>query len=598
MKSLRSQLLWRIQLPMVILSALVWLGLCLDAWYHVYQQQALMAQTTAAVIARMSPAGRHDPAMLQLSSRGQSTSIRRIYHVPQLDATQLTRNQRWIKATSVTRYAPLRDVETGQLQGYVAVELDLGTLRRVSLNRYSLAFLLILLVQLAGAWAIVQAARHLRRDLSQLGQQAGALGTQPVPALGQQASRELLQLQAKLAAMTELQQELVQERRLREARLQELEQQHSRDDDSRQRFQSLITHELRTPLNGIMGSVQILGGELSAQERQDHLRLLNRSAQTLNQLLNQVILLNQLDRQQIRIDQVAADISVLLGRLVKRFEQAAQQKQLSLALSLNQDASLALDATRMNQVLDALLDNAIRFTPSGTIQISSQLSEQADGTLLWRVAIRDTGIGIAPELHQDIFRAFMQVDDGSNRSAEVGGLGLTIASRLMRLMQGQILLDSMPGVGSTFTMQLPVQLWQGRLSTWEDTGVMVLGHGTVVLESLVQRVSRWTRYPVWRAQHQLPVDWPAQVREWQRTHCMVGCLLLLMPMLDDERQWLLNELQQAGLPVWPRIIQLIESDSTGPDWADEQLQAQGVDYQLSTALDDRELHVRLTNWLA
>ncbi|WP_052369061.1 ATP-binding protein [Serpentinimonas barnesii] len=222
-------------------------------------------------------------------------------------------------------------------------------------------------------------------------------------------------------------------------------------DRAKSLFLANMSHELRTPLNGVLGLLDLLlDGPLPPAQR-DQLHTARQSSAHLLSILNDLLDLSALDAGQIRLQPEPVDVAALVQQCHRSLRAMGEGKQLQLPLSLGPDLPpwVLTDPTRVRQVVLNLLGNAIKFTPSGTVAVA--LECQRHGALAhWRLVVRDTGIGIDPQLKEQIFHRFAQVDRSSTRPQGGNGLGLEISRTLARLLGGDIALDSTPGQGSVF----------------------------------------------------------------------------------------------------------------------------------------------------
>ncbi|MBR0823912.1 response regulator [Bradyrhizobium manausense] len=227
--------------------------------------------------------------------------------------------------------------------------------------------------------------------------------------------------------------------------------------ETKSRFLAVVSHELRTPLNGVMGVLQLLDdGTLSEAQRRS-LATAATSGETLIALVDAILeyarleaSTEALERRDFRLDQLVEAAAELM-------RPQAQAKGLAFNLSCDAgvDAYVHGDPVRLNRVLLNLIGNAVKFTPKGTIDLTASVAPN-DGALLLRFTVADTGIGIAPDMHERIFEDFVQADDSIARRFGGTGLGLAIARRLTRLMGGELTVESAPGSGSTFHLTVPL----------------------------------------------------------------------------------------------------------------------------------------------
>ncbi len=226
-------------------------------------------------------------------------------------------------------------------------------------------------------------------------------------------------------------------------------------------FLAKISHEIRTPLNALMGLTHLLMDSPLNAQQQRWLGLIDKSSQNLLDLLNHVLDLARIESGKVHIESVRFDLHSLLDDLSALCQEQARQRSLRFELELASELPRYLegDPTRLRQVLTNLISNAIKFTPAGgQIRLMADTVAHARETeqVFVRLRVRDTGIGIAPSVHANIFDEFVQAETTTSQHYGGTGLGLAIAAKLTRLMGGDIALDSALGQGSTFTVTLPL----------------------------------------------------------------------------------------------------------------------------------------------
>lgn len=226
-------------------------------------------------------------------------------------------------------------------------------------------------------------------------------------------------------------------------------------------FLAKISHEIRTPLNALMGLTHLLMDSPLNAQQQRWLGLIDRSSESLLNLLTHVLDLARIESGKVRIESVRFDLHSLLDDLSALYQEQARQRSLRFELEQAPELPryLETDGTRLRQVLTNLISNAIKFTPTnGQIRLMADTVAHArePGRVLVRLRVRDTGIGIAPSLHATIFDEFVQAESTTSQHYGGTGLGLAISAKLARLMGGDIALDSALEQGSTFTVTLPL----------------------------------------------------------------------------------------------------------------------------------------------
>ncbi|MBI1206444.1 MAG: PAS domain S-box protein [Azospirillum sp.] len=224
---------------------------------------------------------------------------------------------------------------------------------------------------------------------------------------------------------------------------------------AKSRFLSNMSHELRTPLNAIIGFGELLVQDEIDAARREQLDILRESAAQLLELINDVLDLSRIEAGAFRLKPVDFDLPHELGRLHRRFEPEAQKNGLTFRVTApaNLPRQLHGDSGALRQVLDNLIDNALKFTSHGSIDVTVEaLAEPSDERrVTLAVRVTDTGIGISPENCERIFEMFEQEDNFLTKRFRGVGLGLAISRRLVAMMDGQLSVVSSLGTGSTFS---------------------------------------------------------------------------------------------------------------------------------------------------
>jgi PAS domain S-box-containing protein len=279
--------------------------------------------------------------------------------------------------------------------------------------------------------------------------------------LVQSISRDVSERRAQERRLAELTAE--RDRALRESHnsLERLVEERTRDlvaardraqhaDHVKSEFLATMSHELRTPLNSVLGFTDVIlrgmVGPLTAEQRR-HLAIVRESSLHLLELINDVLDMSRIEAGQLRLEPVQFDVAELLRSRVQAFETAARDRGLELESGTG---SAVGDPRRVAQIIGNLVTNALKFTEVGRIRVSSRRSGQQV-----EIAVRDTGVGIAPENLPELFAPFRQFRSPAGRLHEGTGLGLAISRNLARAMGGDVHVASVVGEGSTFTLVLP-----------------------------------------------------------------------------------------------------------------------------------------------
>ena len=227
-------------------------------------------------------------------------------------------------------------------------------------------------------------------------------------------------------------------------------------DQLKSAFLATMSHELRTPLNSIIGFTGILlmglVGSLN-EEQEKQLNMVQDSSRHLLDLINDVLDISKIEAGQFELSSELFDVPTAIQRCVDKILPMAEKKGVALTAAVDSAVGQLLgDQRRMEQVLINLLNNAVKFTERGTVQLECGVEE---GWVVTRVI--DTGIGIRPEDVPNLFKPFRQIDTGLTRQYEGTGLGLSICKRLVEAMGGKIWVESEWGQGSCFTFTLPLE---------------------------------------------------------------------------------------------------------------------------------------------
>ncbi|MFI8415210.1 two-component sensor histidine kinase BarA [Serratia sp. NPDC078593] len=369
--------------------------------------------------------------------------------------------------------------------GYVAIELDLQSVR---LQQYKEVFVSTLLLLMCMCIAILFAYR-LMRDVT--GPIRNMVNTVDRIRRGQLDSRvegfmlgELHMLKNGINSMAmsltayheEMQQNIDQATSDLRETLEQMEIQNVELDLAKKRAQEAarikseflanMSHELRTPLNGVIGFTrQMLKTDLSATQT-DYLQTIERSANNLLTIINDVLDFSKLEAGKLVLEHIPFALRETLDEVIVLLAPSAHEKGLELTLDVHNEVPEQVigDSLRLQQVITNLLGNAVKFTETGNIDIRVELRNQLERQVELEVQIHDTGIGISERQQSQLFQAFRQADASISRRHGGTGLGLVITQKLVKEMGGDICFHSQLNRGSTFWFHITLDLNEGMLS--------------------------------------------------------------------------------------------------------------------------------------
>ena len=369
--------------------------------------------------------------------------------------------------------------QANQAIGYIAIELDLSSLRLQQYQEVFSAFLVLILgLGLSGVFAfrlmhdVTQPITHMKNMVDRIrrghldirieGKMHGELDSlkNGINAMAVSLSEYHVEMQHSIDQATSDLRETLEQLEIQNVELDIAKKRAQEAARVKSEFLANMSHELRTPLNGVIGFTrQMLKTHLSTSQT-DYLQTIERSANNLLSIINDILDFSKLEAGKLALENIPFEFQASLDEVVNLQATNAHEKGLELTLKIDPKVPPGVvgDPLRIQQILTNLVGNSIKFTERGNIDISVELRSQSEDSIELQFMVRDTGIGISERQQAQLFQAFSQADASISRRYGGTGLGLVITQKLVSQMGGEISLTSRLHQGSTFWFTL-------RLST-------------------------------------------------------------------------------------------------------------------------------------
>lgn len=303
----------------------------------------------------------------------------------------------------------------------------------------------------------------------------------------------------------------ITERKLAEIKMQEAADIARKASEAKASFLSMMSHEIRTPMNAVIAMTEWMQAESPREDQQEPLEIIRFSGENLMVLINDILDFSKIEAGKIDLENRPVDICQLLENIRNSHLESAREKGVSLSLkcSPSLNYSITTDSTRLSQILNNLISNAVKFTEEGQVSVHVTAGEISEGKIPVYIRVEDSGIGIPTDKLKTIFEPFSQAENSTTRRFGGTGLGLAITSKLTALLGGEIRVDSAEGRGSTFFLAFkfpidkPISLTK-KTGKREQEKDMLTGMNVLAVEDhpvngkvLMKFLNKWETNATW-----------------------------------------------------------------------------------------------------
>jgi signal transduction histidine kinase/ligand-binding sensor domain-containing protein/CheY-like chemotaxis protein/HPt (histidine-containing phosphotransfer) domain-containing protein len=262
---------------------------------------------------------------------------------------------------------------------------------------------------------------------------------------------------------------------------------------AKSQFLATMSHEIRTPMHGIIGMTDLLLDTSLTSPQRRYAETAKQSGENLLSIINDILDFSKIEASKIEIDNHAFDINALVDNICQLQSVTAEKKSLGLLSYPVTDCSPEIfgDEKKIGQCLTNLIGNAIKFTSEGRVQVTAAIAANKHGDWELTLSVKDGGIGMDAATQSKVFEQFTQADASTTRKFGGTGLGLSITKQFVELMNGEVLLESEPYVGTTVTLRIPTKILGPKKTASRSIGVIVIDDGSLEAISVAQHFGRY-----------------------------------------------------------------------------------------------------------
>ncbi len=368
-------------------------------------------------------------------------------------------------------------------------------------------------------------------------------------------------------------------------------------------FLANMSHELRTPMNGIIGLSDILVEAGLNSEHQEMIEAVNTSAHNLLILLNDILDFSKIEAGELTLESIPFDLRKVVRQIESLQKPVAARKGLEMKSRIDDSVPQFLigDPSRLQQILNNLIGNALKFTAEGSVTLSVAGEKNGKEQFVTRISVTDTGIGIPKDKQDKLFKKFQQADASTSRKYGGTGLGLAISKNLSELMGGTISLHSEEGKGTTFTVSIPAKIAEAGIAekesrTTENAGAQINKQARIMVvddHPVNLLLMRRTLNKLGLKNFDEAASGQQAIKLFKKDRYDLILMDCQMPEMDGyEASRHIRELESAEHE--PAIIAVTANAMQG---AAEKCMAAGMDDYISKPVDREKLKIILQRWL-